>query len=226
MKAEAIIFDLDGTLVDTIKIFHRVIQTIFDRAGLGEISREEVIHLLRIGKPPLEYLVVKYMSRDKKGRTKEELLEECKRLDGEIWFDIYDRELELFPGAHDILKELKDRGRHLGLATSSWGISKYLEKLGLDGLMDAVITKDDVARMKPAPDPILECLKRLNVGPEVSVYVGDAPVDVQAARAAKVKSIAVLSGAGDYPSLAKEEPDAIIEDVTGLIEAMESIGFL
>jgi len=226
MKVEAVIFDLDGTLVDTVRIFHKVVQTIFDRAGLGEISKEEVIHLLRMGRPPLEYLVLKYMSRDKKGRTKDELLEECKRLDGEVWFDIYDKELELFPGASKMLGELKDRGKLLGLATSSWGISEYLEKLGLDSFMDAVITKDDVARMKPAPDPILECLRKLRVRPEASVYVGDAPVDIQAAKAAGTKSIAVLSGAGDRASLAEEKPDAIIEDVGSLIEAMESMGIL
>jgi phosphoglycolate phosphatase-like HAD superfamily hydrolase len=70
-----------------------------------------------------------------------------------------------------------------------------------------------VKARKPAPDVLLECLRRLGSQSERSVYVGDSPIDIIAAKAAGVHSIGVLSGASDRASLEEVEPELILDHV-------------
>ena len=83
--------------------------------------------------------------------------------------------------------------------------------LKLNGLFDTVVTSDDTIRQKPAPDPLLAALKHLGSPAATAAYVGDAPFDVQAARAAGLRAIAVSWG-GIHPRerLVAEQPDVII----------------
>jgi phosphoglycolate phosphatase-like HAD superfamily hydrolase len=88
-----------------------------------------------------------------------------------------------------------------------------LEANGILQLFAAVVTYADVPVRKPAPDLLLTCLKQIGGEAQRSVYVGDSPIDIIAAKAAGVHSIGVLSGASDRASLEEVEPELILDHV-------------
>ena len=95
-----------------------------------------------------------------------------------------------------------------------------LKTAGVDKLFEAIITTDDVQNKKPAGEPLVECVRRLQVDIKRSVYVGDTRIDIKAGKAAGMRTIGVLTGFDDLESLKKENPDAIINSVVDLPEAI------
>jgi pyrophosphatase PpaX len=120
----------------------------------------------------------------------------------------------------DVLVRLKDEGRRLGIVTAKRRATVELafDAVPLRHLFDTVVGGDETARHKPDPDPLLLALERLDARPEDTAYVGDAPFDVRAAKAAGVHAVAVTWG-GIHPRerLEREEPDAIVDDAEELL---------
>jgi len=117
-----------------------------------------------------------------------------------------------------------ERGARLGIVTA-----KRLPtvQLAIDVIPEleryfaVVVGAEETARHKPHPDPILEALQRLGAHPEESAYVGDSPFDVQAAKAAGVRAVAVTWGRiHDEDRLAREEPDALVHSAEELLGAL------
>lgn len=80
----------------------------------------------------------------------------------------------------------------------------------------------DVSRRKPDPEGILKCLAELGVAPDAAIYVGDTPVDIQASRAAGVRAVCVLTGAGDSALLSSHWPDRLVSSHARLAEIVTS----
>lgn len=211
MKPKAVIFDLDGTLINSIEVYHEALNEIFRRVGLPQVGREEVKRALKLGKNPWDIFIPHDIGR------REELIERCKIIDREIFWDIWKEKADLFPASREVLLWLKEKGVLLGVVTSGWDekgeISEFLKKKGVYHLIDVIIKRFDVPKMKPSPEPIIECCKRLGIAPEESVYVGDTPGDIQAAKAAGAKSVGVLTGTGSFDDLSAAKPDVIIETI-------------
>jgi HAD superfamily hydrolase (TIGR01509 family) len=121
----------------------------------------------------------------------------------------------------ETLELLQGAGVRLGIVTGSR--SSSLESLDESGLtaFDAIITCRDVARRKPDPEGLLKCAAQLGIKPSEAVYVGDTPLDIQAAHAAGMAAVAVLTGAGDSASLSAAGADCIISSVGQLAEVLE-----
>ncbi len=199
-RARCVLFDLDGTLIDSIAL----IKASFQHATaevLGEALPDEVV-LADIGMPLREQ-----MRRIAPDRA--EALVAAYRAHN---IAHHDELLAEYPDVHEVVLELKGRGFALGVVTSKIGSSMHrgLERCGFEGLFDALVSADDVTVHKPAPDPVLEGARRAGVDPGRCVYVGDSPHDVAAAKAADVPSIAVLWGASSEDVLRKSGPDALI----------------
>ena len=88
--------------------------------------------------------------------------------------------------------------------------------VGIDHLVDVVAALEDTTNHKPAPDPLLHAAATLGVDPAGCVYVGDATVDVLAAKAAGMSAVAVTWGAGEREALAATHPDALVDTVPDL----------
>ena len=95
-----------------------------------------------------------------------------------------------------------------------------LKNAGVASLIRTIITSDDVDKRKPAPDPLIMCAQTLALRPANCVYVGDTITDMQAGKAAGMRTIGVLTGFDDYKSLSKEQPDAIIDSICHLGEVL------
>lgn len=196
-----VLFDLDGTLADTD-------DTLI--AGLAaRLGRWRRLFPAQDPKPFLRRLVVMAEGPVNGLITQLDRLgldDEAFRLSR--WFARFlgQRQAEamtLIPGVDALLQRLKPTYR-LALVTTRdrEAVARFLQMNGLDGLFDAVITRDDVRRLKPHPEPILLAAQRLGLAPQECLMVGDTAVDIQAGGAAGARTVGVLCGFGQERDLA------------------------
>jgi HAD superfamily hydrolase (TIGR01549 family) len=133
----------------------------------------------------------------------------------------------LYPGAEKTLQELHDKHLKIGLVTnnSRAGTELTLKRHHLEPFLDAVVTRDDCEEMKPASAPIKKILAELGVSAEAAILVGDGVMDIMAAKAAGLLSVAVSTGPFPIERILKAEPDYIlgsINELPTLIELLET----
>jgi pyrophosphatase PpaX len=202
MRFPVVLFDLDGTLVDSgamiLASFRHATRTVLareipDEALLARVGGSSLAEQMRAIDPArVDDLVASYRAHNE---------------------PLHD-ELRPCAGILDVVERLRDEGRRLGVVTAKRQATVALafRVLPLEHLFDAVITNDDVQRGKPYPDGILRALELLEARPEEAAYVGDSPFDVEAAKRAGVYAVAVGWG-GIHPRerLEAVEPDAFVE---------------
>jgi len=216
MRVDAVIFDLDGTLIDSTEIYFKIFETIFDNLQIPHIPREDVLNAAQNGEFNWDdVLPIEIIDR------KEDIISEAKRLRDEYYLEKFSKELKIIKGADEVLRKIASSSMKLGLVTTTPGqdlVHKLhpLKRAGVDNVFEVIITTDDVKEIKPAPEPLVECGKRLGVDMKRCVYIGDALVDMRAGKAAEMKTIGVLTGFNDYESLVNENPDAVIYSVREL----------
>ncbi len=205
---DPILLDLDGTVIDSVALIresHRhAVRTV-----LGQEWTDERL-VANVGRPLLEQMAVFDAERA------DELYDVYR-----VWNHAHTAELLVaYEGIEEILTAMRAAGRRLGIVTSksrdavdlAWGVLPSLRQL-----FDVVIAAEDSERHKPDPAPLLECLARLGAGPDGACYVGDAPFDLQAGRAAGVSTIAVPWGFFSRDALEGEGPDALAETPADLL---------
>lgn len=202
----AAVFDLDGTLVDSVELIVESFRYA-TRTVLGfELPREKMI--ANVGRPLLEQMQIIDPDR----------AEELVHIYREFNHREHDRMLSLYAGVGELLEQLRQRGVKIGLVTSkSRPVTRMaFHTTGIEPLLDAVVCANETEKNKPHPDPILHCLGMLSVSSEYACYVGDSPYDLQAARAAGVKAVGVSWGVFDEDVLLAEGPDRMVSTVEEL----------
>lgn len=191
MKPKALLFDLDGTIADSVSVIIKSNRETFEKMGL---RFDEDYVRAQIGIP------LETQARMFAGPRHAEFTDTYR----EIYRANGGEESPLFPGAADALRSLREHGYRLGLVTSKikYITLNILESAGIDSLFETLITADDVERHKPDPEPILKALDRMRLQPEEAAYVGDALFDVRASSAAGVPMIGVSWGAASSEELA------------------------
>ncbi|MBC7105249.1 MAG: HAD-IA family hydrolase [Firmicutes bacterium] len=170
---EAVLFDLDGTLVDSLPLIFRTYRRVFADLGL---PWDPAAVAAQIGIP------LKVISRKFAGARAGEFY----RLYQSYYQEEHDRLTRLFPGTEEALSELRRHGLRLGIVTSKTAAvtRRTLALTGLGAFMEAVITVDDVKEPKPEPEPVLRGVAALGVEAGRALYVGDSCHDVLAGRRA------------------------------------------
>lgn len=220
LQVDAVVFDLDGTLIDSIHVHFKVLNTAFERLGLAPVSWADAMGAAKEGRFDWD----RVLSEEDRPR-KDEIIAKCVKIFEAIQPEMLRENVRLIEGSEEILRAIAEAGMKIALVTSTQ--EKYIRdklypfsKAGMAHLFEVIITTDDIPVKKPAPAPLIECGKRLNLPLERMVYVGDSHVDIRAGKAAGVKTIGVLTGMDDYDTLAAEQPDAILESVLGLRETI------
>ena len=204
LPVRAVIFDVDGTLVDSVEAYRVVAEQAASPLGIA-VTRDDVCRALNTDQPFWEMLLPADQP-DRAGTIKQLRDDAAGR-----WQDVLQMHGRTFPGLRGTLQTLQAWNMHLGIVTGSReGSLQLLSADGLSSFFSVVITGKDVTRRKPDPEGLLKCAEALGVDPADAVYVGDTPLDVQASRAAGMYSVAVLSGAGDSALLSAAGPDWII----------------
>jgi len=215
---KAVIFDWDGTLADTKKAvvgsFRRVLvevgcvvdgEFIERRIGIG--TRKILEEVLKEGNITFDDRMLEELTR-KKVKIQTELSEA----------------VNLFEGATDLLDALYGRIK-MALATMSDRevIDKLLLEKRVEKYFDVVVTADEVSKPKPDPEVFLVSATKLNLSPEDCVTVEDSPFGVKAAKAARMKCIAVPSGAYTKEELQNEKPDLLVDSLVEIDKILDFI---
>jgi pyrophosphatase PpaX len=212
VRFSVVLFDLDGTLIDSGPIILASMQHA-TRTVLGrEIAYEELA--ATVGG---QGLVAQMRQLDPE--RVDELVEVYREHN-----DPLHETLEAFDDLLDVLPELRAGGRRLGIVTAK---RHRTVQLALDRFpelaeqFDVVVGHEDTERHKPEPDPVLAALERLGAEPGDAAYVGDSPFDIRAAKAAGAFAIAVGWG-GIHPDerLLEEEPDAFVRTPRELLDVV------
>ena len=205
---DAVIFDWDGTLADT----HRFVVNSFQRVlkGFGcNVSDEFLEKRIGIGARNMfkEALEATNMPFDEK--TIEKLLE--KKIEIQVKLT---ENVNLFDGTVDLLDSLHNKVK-MALATMSnrMVINKLLTEKGIGKYFDEVITADEVLQPKPNPEVFLKCATKLRCSPVKCVVVEDSIFGVKAAKEAKMKCIAIPTGAYSIEELREQKPDLIVNSI-------------
>ena len=213
LKVGAVIFDLDGTLIDSIDIYFAIVEKALERLNLPAVSRSQILAAAESENFKWELV----LPQDVLNR-KEKIIDEAWTVINEIAPQMFADNLDLIQGAGRIVENIASNGLKIGLVTSTQ--RKYLatkmqplKDAGVDQLFEAIITSDDVEKRKPAPDPLITCAQQLDMKTDNCVYVGDTTTDIKAGKAAGMQTVGVLTGFDDYESLNRENPDAIIDSV-------------
>jgi pyrophosphatase PpaX len=210
MRFPVVLFDLDGTVVDSgamiLASFRHATKTVLDR----EMSDAEL--MAAVGTPLQEQMRLIDAERA------EELVETYRAHNEPLH-----EALEPCAGVLEALQQLRDDGRRLGIVTAKRRTTVELAfaVLPLRHYFDIVLAAEDTNRHKPAPDPLLIALDRLDAAREEAAYVGDSPFDVAAAKAAGVFAVAVTwGGIHSKETLRAENPDAIVSTPEELLRVL------
>ena len=209
MRFGTILFDLDGTVVDSGAIILASMRHA-TREVLGrDYSDAELLQT--VGGPGLE-AQMHALAPDQVGR-----LVDVYRAHNEPLHE----ELEACAGMEDVLVRLREEGRRLGIVTAKRRATVELAfaRVPIAHLFETVVGGDETAKQKPNPEPLLLAAERLGADPSDTAYVGDSPFDIRAAKAGGLHAIAVTWG-GIHPRerLETEEPDAVVESAEELLE--------
>ena len=215
MHLKAILFDIDGTLVDSNEQHISAWEDAFRAAGHN--FDRQAIHD-QVGKGG-DNLLPSLLP----GITPEQI-EELEKGHGEAFRGKYRAEVQPFPGARELMQRAHDDGKLIVLASSASReeLDFWVELLGVGALLTATTSRDDVEHSKPAPDIFRTALDRIApVQADQAIVIGDTPYDLSAARKSAIPTIAVRSGGFPDDVMRPHAPLAIYDDVAALLADYE-----
>ena len=192
---KAAIFDLDGTLLDSVDLHALAWKDAMAKFGHG-VTFEQLRS--QIGKGG-DKLVPVFLSQEQQ-REHGKQLEEWR---GKRFKSTYLPLIRPFSAAPELLRRVRDAGVRIAVASSAKEdeLKKYLDIAAISDLVDVVTSSDDVEESKPAPDIFEAVLKKLGIEGDEAVAIGDTPYDAIAARKAGISTIGVLCGGFTESSL-------------------------
>ena len=215
----AFIFDLDGTLVDTVYAHVVAWQQALEEAGIF-ISGWRIHRRIGMSGGLFTRALAREIGRPLSAHEQERL----QRRHGELYLDLLPVRRPL-PGAAELLRALHQGGVPFGIATSGLHpeIDASLDVLGVPAGV-IVIDRGDVLRAKPEPDLFLACQERMGVRREDCYVVGDAVWDLLAARRAGMLSVGLLSGGYGEDELVQAGAFRVYRDAQDLLDSLDQLG--
>jgi pyrophosphatase PpaX len=204
---QAVLFDVDGTLIDTAELIADSLEYAC-RRHLGRTHPRETYYAL-IGKPAMVQMEI--LGGDRAPEMMDTAV---------AYYEEHFEEERPFPGALDTLAQLHETGIRLALVTSKTRheLNPTLERVPLNRYAFVVVTAEQTTRPKPYPDPVYLALQTLQIGAEHVLFIGDSPYDLQSGRAAGVRTGAALWGPHPRAALEAEQPDYVFGRFREIVE--------
>lgn len=212
---KGVIFDVDGTLLDSVDQHAKAWQDAFKKWG-KDVDFDAVRH--QIGKGGDQLMPV-FLSEDEV----ESFGEEMSSWRTKHYLEHYLPSVKTFPGVRELLQAVSERGKKVALASSakSEELGQYKKIMGVDDLLDAETTQSDVERSKPFPDIFAAALEKIGLPASEAIAIGDTPYDIAAAGKIALKTIGVLSGGFHPDMLQNAGAVAIYRDPEDLLDRID-----
>lgn len=207
-RVRAILFDFDGTLVDSYAAIAASVNHIRMKHGLPPLQEAEVKRNVGRG---AEYLIEHTVGV---GEMQENLA-----LYREHHLSVLHEKTKLLPGALEAVRAAKESGRRVGVCSNKprFFTKELVAFLELGPYVDAVFGPEDVVRLKPAPDMLRKALDWLKVAPQEALYIGDMVVDILTGLGAGVPVWVVPTGSDNLRTLETAGPERILKDLFELV---------
>jgi len=219
-RIKGVIFDLDGTLIDSLVAYRMAFNRSVERYNLKPIDIRELADFLN------QFLSLEELLKNLYPSLNPEDIQEFMVEMKNEFIALSKDYITLKPHAREVLLSLKNQGMKIGIATGrmSRGDGKWreLKNLNIDSFVDTVVTAGET---KPKPDPasLIKCAEELDLSLDECVFVGDSRADVMAGKSAGVKIIAVPTGVASRDQLAEEMPDFMLDSLYQLTDKIKSI---
>ncbi len=214
-KLRAVLFDLDGTLIDSIGLIVDAMHHAFE--GFTGTVPDDSAWMAGIGTPLFKQLALYSRSPEEL-----ELLREKYRA---YQFIHHDNVIKEYPGTTAVLQNLHARGLVMGIVTSKGDelARRGLELTGLAKFLPVIVSADSVTKYKPEPEPVLLALEKLGVNADSALMLGDSPHDISSGNAAGVRTIGALWGPFTREQIAVAKPTYWISDISELPALLDLI---
>jgi pyrophosphatase PpaX len=211
-RLQTVLFDLDGTLIDSIRLILDSYHHTLSRHNLP--ARSDAEWLRGVGTP----LSAQFLDWGHSPEMLEAMISTYRKYN----LEHHDAMVTVYPGVVEAMREIKAAGLQTGLVTSKNrpGALRGLRLVGLEALLDVLVCADEVSNPKPHPEPVEKAVALLGAEPTSTVYVGDSIHDMHSGRAAGVKTAAALWGPFGRSHLESAHPDYWLdtpEDLTKLL---------
>lgn len=205
-RLQAVLFDWDGTLVNTAEASYRCYEKLFGSYGIA-FDRDA------FGRT---YSPNWHLTYSALGLAEERWPEADAR-----WLAHYcEEEVVLIEGAREALLRVREVGLVAGIVTSGdrVRVGRELAGFGMAALFQVIVCAEDTVKRKPHPEALLLALSKLGLGPGEAAYIGDSPEDVQMAQAAGVLAVGIPGGFPNRESLAAARPDVLEATLAGALD--------
>lgn len=206
MSINTILFDLDGTLLDTNELIQKSFEYTFEYFGYS-FTKEEI---LQFNGPPL---------METFSKVNPDLAEEMVKVYRKHNHENHEKYVKLFPNVKETLDVLKENGKKLAIVTAKMrsGVELGLQLTKIKQYFDAIVTIDDVKNPKPHPEPVLKAMSELDVEKDESIMVGDNYHDIESGKNAGIKTVGVAWSVKGEDYLRQFKPTYMIDDMKDLI---------
>lgn len=190
LMPSALIFDIDGTLIDSVDLHARAWEEAFHHFG-HDIPLDRIRGQIGKGGDQLMPVFLSQAEIERRGK-------EIEKFRGDLFKERYLKDVKPFPGVRALFQKAASQGQKLVIASSAKGdeLKKYEQIAGIDDLVEVETSSEDAEESKPHPDIFEAALARLgkNVKPEDALVIGDSPFDAEAGRRAGLQTVGVLCG--------------------------------
>jgi phosphoglycolate phosphatase len=216
-KKRLIIYDLDGTLVDTLEDIVRSANHMLQAMGAPLLSRDQVRRLVGRG---MHQLVGDCLGTDDPQRIEDGLA---------VYRAHYAEHLLdhscLYPGARELLDHFKDRRQAVITNKPDPYSTTILQQLQVAQYFCRIVAGDAEFSRKPDPAAVLALMRQAQVSAGETIFIGDSAIDVETGRGAGVLTIAVSHRLGDLDELKAARPDVLVEDLSGVLDRAQHEGW-
>ena len=207
-QIDLIIFDLDGTLINSLKDIAISLNFTIERLGLERLDEEKVRSYIGSG---IKKLMEDVLGSDKDSRAPEMI---------DFFREHHEKHLldntVLYPGVRETLQFFSPKKKAVISNKNREFSVAILKGLGAEDYFDVVLGPEDTLQRKPSPEPILNVLARLNINQSKTLMIGDNPIDIEAGKSAGVFTCGVTYGFCKKEDIEKANPDFVINDLRDL----------
>ena len=215
---KAIIFDIDGTLIDSNAAHAETFSYAFAKFG-KRVSFDELITLIGMG---ADKILEKFLTKREIDKFGDDLTEYRKK----IFLEDYVPHLKTFPKLRELFEKIKHDGKIIALASSASDeeLEEYRKILKISDLTEAETTSDDAEESKPEPDIFQAALSKLkHIKKEEAIIIGDTPYDAAAANKANIKIIGVLSGGWSVEKLSESGCLMVFKNISEIYQNYDKV---
>ena len=216
-----LIYDLDGTLINSCQDIANGVNWALKELGFGELSVKQIS--AHVGRGVTNLMAGVLKETMKQGKTPEVELDTEKLLKRSIklyrshYAEHLLDETKLYPSVHKVLEHFKNRKQAVITNKPEGFSNEILRGLKVDSYFFKVIGGDQQFPKKPSPEAVLEIVRSAQVEPHEAVLIGDSAIDVETGKNAKIKTIAVTYGFSSSKEIERSKPDLILNDLAELV---------